>query len=155
MTTGSTYKSMLLVRGTVNWTGTKKATFKMIPLTSDCPYIEAVFDPEQLALGLVGKNKKSNYEMVPTLDKNGDFIPKKRKVKEGEFPFMQEKRQVETWNKHEILTKSEILKFVEMFAVNAHEFDIEFFFEPIKENTAPAETAALKATVTVKEKAEA
>lgn len=149
----TTYQSMLLVKGTVNWTGTKKATFKMIPITSDCPYIEAVFDVDNKALGIVGKHKKSNYDMVPTLNKEGDLVPKKRKVNPGEFPYCQEKRLVEQWNEHEILTKEEILNFIQMFAVNATTFDVEFFFKPIVENTAP-ETAvpvSMKATVTERE----
>jgi hypothetical protein len=146
------YKNMLLVKGTVNWTGNKKATFKMIPLTNDCPFIEAVFDPEHMALGLVGKYKKESYDMVPTLDKNGDLQPKKKVVKPGEFPYMQEKRLIATWNEHEILTKEEILSFIEMFAINSKEFDVEFFFNPIKENTAPAvHKTELKMTATVTE----
>lgn len=148
----TTYQSMLLVKGTVNWTGNKKATFKMIPITNDCPYIEAVFDVDNKALGIVGRFKKQNYDMVPSLNKDGDLQKKKRPVKPGEFPFQQEKRLVETWNEHEILTKEEILKFIEMFAVNAREFDVEFFFQPIVENTAPESPAGIvvdmKATVT-------
>lgn len=147
-------KSMLLVKGTVRWTGNKKATFKMIPLTDTCPYLEAVFDPEHMALGLVGKFKKSNYEMVPSLDPNGELMPKKKKVKDGEFPYKQERRVVESWNEYEILTKEEILEFVKMFAANSETFDIEFFFQPIKENTAPANRPVeMKATVTEKEPA--
>lgn len=147
----TTYKSMLLVKGTVNWSGNKKATFKMIPLSLDCPYIEAIFDPDHLALGIVGKYKKSNYDMVPTLNKDGDLVPKKKKCKPGEFPFQQEKRLVEQWNEHEILTKEEICNFIEMFAVNSETFNYKFFFEPIKENTAPDAPVELKATVTQKE----
>lgn len=145
------FNSMLLVKGTVNWTGTKKATFKMIPLTTDCPYIEAIFDPEHLALGIVGKHKKENYDMVPALNSDGDMVPKKRKVKPGEFPYKQEKRLIESWNEHEILTKEEILNFIKMFAVNADNFDVEFFFNPIVENTSPSTSApTMTATVTDK-----
>lgn len=150
----SNLQSMILVKGTVNWTGTKKATFKMIPTTLDCPYLEAIFDREHMALGLVGKYKKSNYEMVPTLDKNGDFMPKKKKLKEGEFPFQQEKRQVESWNEYEILTKTEIMDFIKLFAINADTFDVEQFFIPQEEPRATVTPTPFIATVTEKKEPE-
>jgi len=156
------FNNMLLVRGTVSHEGNKKATFKMIPLTKDCPYMEALYHPIYRGFGIVGKFKKSSYEMVPALEK-GEFIPKKKNIREGEFPFIQERRLVEAWNEYEILTKEEILNFIKMFAVNADSFDVEPFMkepeptvitpeikaEPVKQVVAP-----LKATVT-KEKADA
>lgn len=128
------FKNMLLVKGTVNWTGTKKATFKMIPLTNDCPFIEGIFDPEALVLGLIGKYKKNGYDMLPSLDANGDPERKKKLVKDGEIPFKLERRMMEKWNEHEILTREEIENFINMFAVNADSFDYKAFFTPVHEN---------------------
>lgn len=153
-------KNMLLVKGTVNWTGRKKATFKMIPLTGECPYIEGIFDPDSMALGLIGKFKKSEYEMVPVLDENGDPEKKKKIVKEGEVPFKIERRLLEKWNEYELLTKEEIIAFIDMFAVNADSFDYKFFFEKATEDNknttntvldmkpAPKQAVEMKATVT-------
>lgn len=152
------FKSMMLVRGYESFTGTQKATFRMIPVSNDCPYIEAVFDTTNMVLGIIGKFKKSNYEMVPVLNKEGDLVPKKRKIKEGEFPFCQEKRMIESWNEYQIVTKEEILEFVKMFAVNADTFDVEPVFakalEDLAERTKKVpvpERVELKATVTEKE----
>lgn len=152
------FKNMLLVKGTVNWTGRKKATFKMIPLTNDCPFLEGIFDPDSLALGLIGKFKKSEYEMIPALDENGDPEKKKKIVKEGEVPFKIERRLLEKWNEHEILTKDEIINFIDMFAINATTFDYKAFFEPVLDNQAinavvdmkpaPKQPVEMKATVT-------
>lgn len=154
------FKNMLLVKGTISHEGNKKATFKMIPITSDCPYMEAMYHPIYRGFGIVGKFKKSSYEMVPALSKEGELVPKKKKVRSGEFPFMQERRLVEAWNEYEILTKEEILSFIKMFAVNSDSFDVEpFLKEPepaviIPEvKSEPVKPAELKATVT-KEKAE-
>lgn len=151
----SQFKNMLLVKGTISHEGNKKATFKMIPLTNDCPYMEAMYHPIYRGFGIVGKFKKSSYEMVPALNKEGDLVPRKRKTREGEFPFMQERRLVENWNEWEILTKEEILGFIKMFAINADTFDVEpFFKEPDPVVTTPeikaepANKPEMKATVT-------
>lgn len=155
------FKNMILVRGTVNWTGKKKATFKMIPLTNECPYIEGIFDPDSMAFGLIGKFKKSEYEMVPCLDENGDPEKKKKIVKEGEVPFKIERRLLEKWNEYELLTEEEIITFIDMFAINATTFDYKFFFKKAAEDAkanvtntvldikpAPKERVEMKATVT-------
>ena len=64
---------MMLVSG--NWGPYK--TFKMIPVSTECPYIEAIFDPSSKILAVISKEKKPTYHMVPKLDDNGDQIPMK------------------------------------------------------------------------------
>lgn len=148
-------QSMLLVKGTISWEGKKKATFKLIPLTSDCPYMEVLYHPVYLGLGIVGKFKKESYEMVPALDKDGNFVPKKKKIEPGEFPYRQERRLIEAWNEYEILTKEEIVSFIKLVAVNAETFDIEPFFVKAEEasNNLVEVKTEVKADVKVEMKA--
>ena len=150
-------KNMLLVKGIVRWSGNGKATFKLIPLSDDCPFLEAVFDPDDLALGLIGKFKKSEYEMVPALDEDGEPKKKKKAVTEGGIPIKLERRMLEKWNEWEILTKEEIVSFIKMVAINADTFDVESWFNKAEADnkrkeeettTASLPAANLKATVT-------
>jgi hypothetical protein len=142
-------KSMLLIKGTVEFERTSRATFKMIPVTKDCPYLEVIYHPIYLGLGVVGKYKKKEYTMIATLDKEGNPIPKKKKLAPGENPVLMERRLNDAWHEYVIITKEEMTSFIEMFAINADSFDYKSFF-PKEE----AVTATLTHTVTEKETAE-
>jgi len=137
-------QSMVLVKGLImdRNTGNKVATFRMIPVNKECPYIEAVFDPKGKALGIVGQFKKNTYSMVPKLDADGNIEYKKdKKLKEGEIPIKQERRLEESWNEYELLTLDEIAAFVNMFAINHKEFDYAAFFKKEDEETEDSKTA--------------
>ena len=55
-----------------------KESFRMMPVTPDCPYNEAIFDPEQKVLAVISKDKKDKPMMMPRLNDRGDIIPTKR-----------------------------------------------------------------------------
>ena len=156
-------KNMMLVKGTVSHEGMSRATFKMIPLTLDCPYLEVIYHPIYRGLGMVLKSKKSDYQMIPAIDKEGNPIPKKKKAKAGEYPFAQERRIIESWHENVILVKEEMNEFIKMFAVNADSFDKEQFMkepEPSSETPmtpvkADIPMVDMKATVTADTKEEA
>ena len=61
-----------MVITTSNW-GPHK-TFKLMPLTIDCPYVEAIFDPSSKILAIISKIAKSSYHMIAKLDDNGDEV---------------------------------------------------------------------------------
>ena len=123
------FKNMMLVKGTVSHDGKSRATFKMIPLTAGCPYLEVIYHPIYRGLGMVLTHKKNAYEMIPSLDKEGNPIPKKKKVQQGEYPYVQERRMLENWHENVILTKEEMDVFINMFAINADSFDKEQFMK--------------------------
>jgi hypothetical protein len=100
---------------TSEWNG--KATFKMIPVDTKCPYVECIYDPESKVLALIGQTKKNVFHMMPKLDDNGDVVPRKVKT-DGAKPYREERRTVETFQEYYISNTSQILEFIEMFCIN-------------------------------------
>jgi hypothetical protein len=52
---------MMLVEST--WQDTK--TFKMIPISNDCPYVECIFDPSSKVFVIISKVTKTSLHMLP------------------------------------------------------------------------------------------
>jgi hypothetical protein len=113
-------KNMLLITST--WKEGK--TFKMIPISDFCPYVECIFDPQLKILAVIGKNKKETFHMLPRIDANGD--PEMRKnysPKDGSKPYKEERRSLETYQEYYIEEEKEIINFVEKFGNNIESFD--------------------------------
>ena len=47
-------------------------TFRLIPVTDDCPYVECIFDPATKVFVIISKLSKTTLHMLPKLDENGD-----------------------------------------------------------------------------------
>ena len=64
-------KSMILYKS--GWTVGSNfiPTIKMLPITTECPFNEVLFDPENKVLAIVGKEKKQSYRFIPKLDDAG------------------------------------------------------------------------------------
>ena len=86
-------KSMMLVKSAF---GSMKS-FKLIPITNDCPYVECLFSPEQKMMVIITKFMKQSYHMVQKLDDNGDPVPVKGKPRENGKQFREERRLVDTF----------------------------------------------------------
>lgn len=95
----------------------QRPTFKMIPVSVDCPYVECIYDPESKVLALIGTTKKNVFHMMPKLDDNGEIVPRKIKA-EGSKSYKEERRTVETFQEYYISDSAQILEFVEMFGTN-------------------------------------
>ena len=111
-------KTMMLVEST--WQDTK--TFKMIPVSNDCPYVECIFDPSSKVLVVIGKTTKTSLHMLPKLDEYGKAISGNRGAK-------QERRSIDTFQEYYIEEEKDIKEITKMFAVNASKFDIAKFLE--------------------------
>lgn len=98
-------------------------TFKLIPITKDCPFVEMIFDPESKVLVVISKTAKQSMHMLPRLDDNGDPMMMKLQPRQNGKNYKEERRVVETFLEYYISNKEEIKKFIEMFAVNHAEFD--------------------------------
>lgn len=109
---------MMLVEST--WQDTK--TFKMIPVSNDCPYVECIYDPSSKVLVLIGKTTKTSLHMLPKLDEYGKAISGNRGAK-------QERRSIDTFQEYYIEEEKDIKEITKMFAVNASKFDIAKFLE--------------------------
>lgn len=111
-------KTMMLVEST--WQDTK--TFKMIPVSNDCPYVECIYDPSSKVLVLIGKTTKTSLHMLPKLDEYGKAVSGNRGAK-------QERRSIDTFQEYYVENEKDIKELVKMFAVNASKFDIAKFLE--------------------------
>ena len=111
-------KTMMLVEST--WQDTK--TFKMIPVSNDCPYVECIYDPSSKVFVLIGKITKTSLHMLPKLDEYGKAISGNRGAK-------QERRSIDTFQEYYVENEKDIKELVKMFAVNASKFDIAKFLE--------------------------
>ena len=118
-------QNMLLT--TSNWGPNK--TFKLIPITKDCPYVEAIFDPGSKILAVISTIAKETYHMIDKLDDNGD--PQKMKLsrtKDG-GDTKKERRLLKTYAEYYITVREEIETFINGFCINADSFDTNEYLD--------------------------
>jgi len=118
-------KSMMLV--TSSWGNNK--TFKLIPVTPECPYNEAIFDRDSKVLALIGKEKKQSLHMVTKLDDNGDVKTLKIGRRAGGKEYAEERKTLETYYEYYVENPEEIKNIINLFAVNADSFDYNVYME--------------------------
>jgi hypothetical protein len=123
-------KTMLLI--TAPWSR-ETNTFRMIPATPDCPYLDVVYNRDKKALEITSTYKRNEYAMFAKVDDNGDAEKRKAaKVDEEtgmQITVKQERRMAEILQKYFILEQSEIISFVQTFAVNADRVDYMQHFQ--------------------------
>tara|TARA_R110000824_G_scaffold197053_6_gene380402 strand:- start:3553 stop:4008 length:456 start_codon:yes stop_codon:yes gene_type:complete len=118
-------KTMMLIKSAF---GSMKS-FKLLPISNDCPYVECLFSPSERILVVISKFMKSSYHMVPKLDDNGDQVPVKGKPRtDGKKKIKEERRAMDTCSEHYVVTEEEIRELVEMFTVNPDALDLDEFF---------------------------
>lgn len=122
-------KSMMLVTG--SWGNNK--TFKLIPVTPDCPYNEAIFDRDSKVLALIGKEKKQSMHMVAKLNDMGDVQRLKVGKRENGKDYSEERKTLETYYEYYIENPEEIVSVVNLFAINADTFDFNQYMEAAAE----------------------
>ena len=99
-----------------------KTTFRMIPISEHCPYVECIFDPESKVFVIVSKIKKTSLHMLPKLDEYGIAISGNRGAK-------QERHKIEVFQEFYVEDKIAITDLIHMFAVNASTFDYDQFMQ--------------------------
>lgn len=104
-------------------------TFKLIPVTSTCPYVEAIYDPSGKILAVISKNIKAAYHMVPKLDDNGDQVPMKVKQRANGKNFKEQRIMMDTYQEYYITQADEITELIEAFAMNADKYDYKKIME--------------------------
>ncbi len=111
--------NMLLI--TSSWGPAK--TFKMIPITTDCPFNEVIFDVQTKTLAVIGKEKKESFHMLPKLNDVGDIMRLKIGKKEDGKDYAEERKTLATFYEYYITDIEEIHGFVKHFAANSDSFD--------------------------------
>lgn len=99
----------------------KSKTFRMIPVHIDCPYNEAIYDPEQRVLAVVSKECKEQFQLVPKFNEKGD-IQYLKAARENGKNYAEERRAIDSYYEYYIENIDDILMFINHFAFNT-EFD--------------------------------
>lgn len=116
--------NMLLIQSDWN----EEKTFKLIPLSNECPYIEAIYDPSTKVLVMISRISMTKLHMLPKLDDNGDPAPLKAPRKNGRA-VKEERKSIETFQEFYIDNNEAIDAIVDIFAVNKDKFDYKKFIK--------------------------
>lgn len=119
--------TMMLVQATWN----DKQTFRMIPISESCPYVECIFDPDTKVFVVISKIKKMSLHMLPKVDDYGQ-------PKTGTKGMLQERHKIEVFQEFYVEDKDAMEELIKLFAVNAKKFNYKSFFgteksTPVKE----------------------
>jgi len=104
-------KNMMLVNS--EWSG--KPSFRAMPVTVGCPYVECIFDPESKVLVVISKTKRNTLQMLPKLDEYGTPVSGTKGVK-------QDRHKLEVFQEYYISEPESIKEFINLIAINS-EFD--------------------------------
>jgi hypothetical protein len=114
--------TMMLIQSTWN----EKQTFRMIPISESCPYVECIMDPETKVFVIISKITRTTLQMLPKIDDNGDAMAVK-----GTRPNMrtvrEERHKLEVFQEFYVEDKIAVEDLVNLFAVNASTFDYKSF----------------------------
>jgi len=116
-------KSMMLYTST--WR--EKETFRLVPFTEECRFLEGIYDPSTKALALISKDHKESYHMVMKIDDQGEPLKAKRQRTNGS-PYVEERRQLDTYYEWHIEKKEEIEEMIKRLAIN-DTFDFQKFLD--------------------------
>jgi|31_taG_2_1085359.scaffolds.fasta_scaffold01431_4 hypothetical protein len=118
-------KNMMIV--SVTWNG--EPSFKLIPVSEDCPYVECIFDPATKVFVVISTKTKNTFHMLPKLDDNGDpqflKVGKRRNGKD----FKEERRNIETFQEYYLEDLKDAEDIIKTFAVNSSNFDYKTILE--------------------------
>lgn len=103
-----------------------KKAFKLMPISNDCPYKEAIFDVDSKILVFIAKDLKTTFHMLPRLDDNGDPIRTKGARENGKT-YKEERKSIDTASEHYVSEISEITEAIKEHAINADTFDWQSF----------------------------
>ena len=115
---------MLLIQSQWN----EDNTFKLIPLTNECPYIEGIYDPSNKVLVMISRISMTKLHMLPKLDDNGDPAPLKTKRPNGRT-VKEERKTIETFQEFYIDNTKAIDDIIDIFAANKNDFDYKKYMK--------------------------
>lgn len=112
---------------TSSWGNDK--TFKLIPITPECPYNECIFDVSSKVLAVIGKEKKESFHMMPKLSDDGDVLHLKIGKRSNGKDYKEERKTLATFYEYYVEKEDEIKDFINMFAINADSFDYKEYVD--------------------------
>ena len=102
-------KSMILVQS--SWQDAQ--TFRMIPISESCPYVECIFDPGTKVFVIISKIKRTSLQMLPKLDEYGQPVTGAKGRKE-------ERNKLDVFQEFYIEDKTAVEGLIKIFAINAN-----------------------------------
>ncbi len=102
-------------------------SFSLFPVSNDCPYVEAMYDPTSGILAVISKNKKQSFHMLPRLSEDGQPQRLRTPDKATGKTVKEQRVSMETFSEFYITEKDEIENFINIFGVNAESFDYQQF----------------------------
>lgn len=121
-------KNMMLIKSSFR----DMNSFALIPVTLDCPYVEAMYDPSSGIMAVINKVKKESFMMVPKLNTEGQPVKLKKPNPQTGKTIKEERVRVDTFSEYYIVDKEDQKRFIELFAVNADKFDYQSFHVDVK-----------------------
>lgn len=97
-----------------------KQTFRMIPVSETCPYVECIFDPDTKVFVIITKTTKTSLHMLPKLDEYGQPIT-------GSKGMKQDRHKIEVFVEFYLEDAQAIVDLINLFAVNKDTFDYKKF----------------------------
>ena len=102
-------------------------SFALIPVSLNCPYVEAMFDPASGILAVISKVSKQSFHMVPRLGDDGQPQRLKTPNKATGKTVKEQRVSMETFSEFYITDKEEIKNFINIFSIYAQDYDYEKF----------------------------
>jgi hypothetical protein len=138
-TTPAGLLASMLIYGTRN--ADEKVTFKMLPLTSECPYAEVEFDASSGALAVISRHQRPMPNFLEKLDDKG------RRIKVGtneEGEVLTAKRAVIADSPYEYYLRDarDIEQFMALTAFNLDHPVYQYFLQASKAQQAQEQAAA-------------
>ena len=118
----TTSKSMMLVNSIWN----EKPTFKMMPISNECPYVECIFDPDSNIFVVISKTKKTTLHMLPQLDDYGQRVTGNKGAKQG-------RHKMEVFQEYYIDNIDDMKNIINIFSKNSDSFNYDRFLSKEKE----------------------
>ena len=114
--------SMILVQS--SWQ--ESQTFRLVPITNECPYVECILDPATKVFVVISKITKTSLHMIPRLDDNGDAMSVKGQRPNGRT-VKEERKTVDTFQEYYVEDKTAMEEIIKLVAINAKTFDYKKF----------------------------
>ena len=95
-------------------------TFRLIPISESCPYVECIYDPGTKVFVIISKTTKVTLHMLPKLDEYGQVITGTKGTK-------QDRHKIEVFQEFYVEDLEAVENIIHFFCVNADTFDYASF----------------------------
>jgi len=113
-------------------------SFSLLPVSSDSPYVEAMFDPSSGILAVISKVQKTSFHMIPRLDESGQPMRLKTPNQQTGKTVKEQRVSMDTFSEFYISDKKDIEIFIQLFAINADNFEWKEYLDVDIKKTEPS-----------------